>query len=63
MRKWNLYGKNKQENKPIKDDNNHDNEIDMKNQESDDNKRGIGNFSEIMVNSELEKKILKKLKK
>lgn len=55
--------KNKQENKSIKDDNNYDNEINIKDQESEDNKSESENFPEVMVNSELEKKMLKKLKK
>ena len=45
-----------EKNKPIKDDNNYFNEIDIKNQESEDNKSEIENFPQVTANSELEKK-------
>ena len=48
-----------EKNKPIKDDNNYFDEIDIKNQESEDNKSGNENFPEVTANSELEKKMLK----
>ena len=45
-----------EKNKPIKDDNNYFDEIDIKNQESEDNKSEIENFPQVTANSELEKK-------